>query len=216
MLRHSAESATPSENLSLIAKLIHKGIRLFSALIEKVEVRQKKVGCLTGEGVRLYPESRIENHRRDPTAIVIGAGSHIQGQLRVFGHGGKICIGESCFIGEDSRIRSAASITVGNRVQISHAVNVQDSNSHSLSAASRHLHYKQILSSGHPSTLEDVPCSPITIEDDVWIGFGATLLKGVRIGKGAIIGAASVVTKDVPAYTIVVGNPARVVGQAKP
>jgi acetyltransferase-like isoleucine patch superfamily enzyme len=48
----------------------------------------------------------------------------------------------------------------------------------------------------------------IQVEDDVWIGFGAILLSGIRIGKGAVIGAAAVVTKDVPPYAIVAGNPA--------
>lgn len=52
---------------------------------------------------------------------------------------------------------------------------------------------------------------PIVIEDDVWVGAGAFVLKGVTIGRGAIVGAGAVVTKDVPPYAIVVGNPARVV-----
>ncbi|MES0123192.1 hypothetical protein NKL05_13970 [Mesorhizobium sp. C420B] len=52
------------------------------------------------------------------------------------------------------------------------------------------------------------PEDAIHVEDDVWIGFGATVLSGIRIGKGAVVGAAAVVTKDVPPYAIVVGNPA--------
>lgn len=51
----------------------------------------------------------------------------------------------------------------------------------------------------------------ITIEDDVWIGANATLLKGVNIGRGAVVAAGSVVTKHVPAFTVVAGTPARVV-----
>uniref|UniRef100_UPI00313FFBA6 DapH/DapD/GlmU-related protein n=1 Tax=uncultured Nitrospira sp. TaxID=157176 RepID=UPI00313FFBA6 len=51
----------------------------------------------------------------------------------------------------------------------------------------------------------------IVIEDDVWIGANAIILKGVRIGKGTIVGAGAVVTKEVPPYSVVVGNPARVV-----
>jgi len=51
----------------------------------------------------------------------------------------------------------------------------------------------------------------LVIEDDAWIGFKATILKGVHIGRGAIVAAGSVVTHDVPAWTIVAGNPARVV-----
>lgn len=50
---------------------------------------------------------------------------------------------------------------------------------------------------------------PIVIEDKVWIGIGATVLPGVRIGYGAIVGANSVVTHDVPPMTVVGGNPAR-------
>ncbi len=59
---------------------------------------------------------------------------------------------------------------------------------------------------GHPATRGDV-----IIGNDVWIGFGATILSGITIGDGAAIGACSVVTKDVPPYAIVAGNPAHLV-----
>jgi maltose O-acetyltransferase len=108
-------------------------------------------------------------------------------------------------------------VKIGNRVLISHGVNIHDNNSHSLSAARRAEHFQQILfGRGHPSVLDDVPAAPIVIEDDVWVGFNSTILKGVTIGRGAVIGAATVVTKDVEPYAIVVGNPARVIGQARP
>ena len=55
---------------------------------------------------------------------------------------------------------------------------------------------------------------PVTIEDDVWIGIGAIILKGTRIGRGARIGAGSVVTHDVPAGATVAGNPARLIAEA--
>jgi serine acetyltransferase len=59
---------------------------------------------------------------------------------------------------------------------------------------------------GHPSCKGD-----IIIENDVWIGAKATIMSGVRIGNGAIVAAGSVVSKDVPPYAIVAGNPAKVV-----
>lgn len=62
------------------------------------------------------------------------------------------------------------------------------------------------VANGFPSSRGD-----IRIEDDVWIGFGATVLSGVTIGHGAVIGAMSLVTRDIPAFAIAVGNPAKVV-----
>jgi maltose O-acetyltransferase len=56
---------------------------------------------------------------------------------------------------------------------------------------------------------------PITIEDDVWIGSRVTLLPGITVGRGVIVGAGSVVTKSVPPYSIVGGNPAREIGKRK-
>jgi len=53
--------------------------------------------------------------------------------------------------------------------------------------------------------------APVVIANKVWIGFNASILKGVTIGEGAIVGACSVVTRDVPPFSIVAGNPARVV-----
>jgi acetyltransferase-like isoleucine patch superfamily enzyme len=57
---------------------------------------------------------------------------------------------------------------------------------------------------------------PVTIKDGAWINFGAIVLKGVTIGEGAVVAAGAVVTKDVPANTVVAGNPARVVKALSP
>ena len=56
---------------------------------------------------------------------------------------------------------------------------------------------------------------PIIIGDDVWIGTCSIVLPGVKIGKGSVVGAGSVVTKDVPDYCVVAGNPARIIKQRK-
>lgn len=67
--------------------------------------------------------------------------------------------------------------------------------------------FKAKLLSGHEK--EAVSKGDIIIEDDVWIGYGSTIMSGVRIGQGAIIGAGAIVTKDIPAYAIAGGIPAR-------
>lgn len=202
--------------MNLALTVLRKALRAPVRIFELLESRRKLEMCLAGDDVCLYPASRIENNQSRQDAIVIGAHSKILGHLVVLRHGGRINIGESCFIGEYSRIWSAHSIAIGNRVLISHNVNIHDHNSHSHSAAARHVHFNQIFSEGHPEILNDVSSAPIVIEDDAWIGFNATILKGVTIGRGAVIGACSVVTKNVAPYTIVAGNPAKVIGQSRP
>lgn len=70
----------------------------------------------------------------------------------------------------------------------------------------------QILTNNHDEKQHRILlCKPVVIKKNAWIGAGVTILPGVTIGENAIVGAAAVVTKDVPANTIVVGNPARMV-----
>jgi acetyltransferase-like isoleucine patch superfamily enzyme len=186
-------------------------------LSRALQEHRKKLKCVVGDDVVLFPASQIDNFVGRKDAISIGAHSRIHGQLLTFAHGGRISLGGFCFVGEHSRIWSAAAITIGSRVLISHNVNIHDNHSHSLSAANRHLHVKQIFSGGHPRVMEDPPiAAPIVIEDDAWLGFNSTVLTGVTVGQGAVVGAGAMVTKDVPPYSIVVGNPARVVGHARP
>jgi acetyltransferase-like isoleucine patch superfamily enzyme len=166
--------------------------------------------CVLAEDVVLLPTARILNASGSSERILIGRQSLIGGELFVSAHGGQISIGESCFVGPGTRVWSARCIRIGNRVLISHNVNVFDSLTHSLSPRARHAHFQAIATTGHPKVI-DLAEEPVTIGDDAWIGAGAIILKGVSIGNCAIIGAGSVVTHDVPEATIVAGNPARTV-----
>ncbi len=72
----------------------------------------------------------------------------------------------------------------------------------------------QIISNNHdPYDRSVLTCKPVLIKKGAWIGAGASIMPGVTIGKFAIVGAASVVTHDVPDYAVVVGSPARVIKQ---
>lgn len=104
----------------------------------------------------------------------------------------ELYIGKGAFINTNLLAMARGGITIEDNVQI--AANVQ------------------LLSNNHdPYDRQVLTCRPITIRKGAWIGAGATILPGVTIGKHAIVGAASVVTKDVPDYGVVVGNPAKVI-----
>jgi len=166
--------------------------------------------CLRGVGSQIGRNARIINIGGPSNRISIGARSIVDGELLVFPHGGSISLGEWCYVGSGTRIWSGGSIEIGNRVLISNNVSIVDNLTHPISPKARHKQFQQIYSSGHPKDIE-LDDQPVRILDDAWIAMGATILRGVTIGRGAIVGAASVVTRDVPDYTIVAGNPARVI-----
>jgi len=120
--------------------------------------------------------------------------SHLgRSQLEV-GAGGVLRIGNHVFINTGSTISAKVEITIGDRVQIANGVSILDSDFHGLE--DRH---------------SPPPAEPIRIEDDVWIATRAIVLKGVTIGRGAVVAAGAVVTSDVAPYTLVGGVPARLI-----
>jgi acetyltransferase-like isoleucine patch superfamily enzyme len=163
----------------------------------------------------VHPTATVHNIRKQRHAIRVGANTHLKGELLTFAHGGEISIGEYCYVGEQSHIWSAARISIGDRVLISHNVNIFDSLTHPVNPVERHRHYHQIITCGHPGQV-DLAEAPVRIGNDAWIGCLVVILKGVTIGEGAIVGAGSVVTKDVPPFTVVAGNPAKVVREFGP
>jgi acetyltransferase-like isoleucine patch superfamily enzyme len=130
---------------------------------------------------------------------IIGLGTLLilesQGGLRT-----RLQIGHHTVINEYNNIRAAGGgVTIGNYCQIAQFCTLVSSN-HSTETASYMIEA--------PWAKEKIS---IDIEDDVWIGSNSVILPGVRIGRGAVIGAGSVVTKDVPPHCIYAGNPARLI-----
>jgi acetyltransferase-like isoleucine patch superfamily enzyme len=111
---------------------------------------------------------------------------------------GQIQVGDRVFIGPHCTLFGAGGIEIGNDVLISPGT-IITSHQHSFDDLER------------PIRDQPVQFAPVVIEHGVWIGAGAVVLPGVRIGQGAVIGAGAVVTRDVPPNAVVVGVPARVV-----
>ena len=153
--------------------------------------------------------------------LFVDENSIVQGNFIFESKGGKITIGKECFIGNSTFI-SHSGIIIGNHVTIAWGSTIYDHDSHSLNYFDRRKdiedEYKDITCGRNFIEHKDwtnVKTAPIIINDDAWIGMNCIILKGVTIGQGAIIGAGSVVTHDVPAWSVVVGNPAKVVKYLK-
>lgn len=131
---------------------------------------------------------------------------------------GELTIGDNVHIGGATFI-SRNKIEIHNDVTMAWGIIIYDHNSHSIYWEERKRDNNQcyddyINCNGNNVANKDwsfVTDSPIIIESKVWIGFDVTILKGITIGEGAVIGAKSVVTKNVEPWTVVAGNPAIVV-----
>jgi acetyltransferase-like isoleucine patch superfamily enzyme len=198
-------------------KLLYYFFYLAKVVLGKVLNFINDLACkndvIFSKGVRFKMSAKVENISKNPANIVIDENTIVEGKLLVFKYGGKISIGKNVYIGIGSNIWSGEYVQIGNNVLISHNVNIIDTNSHELDYKERAERYESLLKNGHPRDKASIITGQIIIEDYAWISFGVTILKNVRIGKGAIIAAGSVVTKDVPAFSTVAGNPAKIVKQ---
>lgn len=122
----------------------------------------------------------------------IGCGNRIWLQVR---KGARLSIGSHSGI-SNTAITCQSEITIGNNVFIGSGCRIYDTDFHSLKVEERRQNIK-------------ARCKPVKISDNVFLGSGVTVLKGVCIGEGSVVGANAVVTKDIPAHQIWAGNPAR-------
>ena len=131
------------------------------------------------------------NLQREIFKDKIGVGSRVMSPLTAV-RPNKVTIGKNVVVMNGCLMMSVGTITIDDNVQI--AANVQ------------------LISNNHdPYERNVITCKPVHICKGAWVGAGSTILPGVTVGKRAIVGAASVVTKDVPDYAVAVGNPAKVI-----
>lgn len=179
-------------------------------------------------GLDIHHSVFVEN----PHSIVFGVNNSIseQSKLRSL-DGGKILLGDNVWLGKSLLIESFQGCTlkighnssiqahgfIGGQVRIGNAVVVAPNFFASSTAhVFNHIPYLPIKEQDdifHSQQSWEKRHSPINIEDDCWIGINVAVMRGVTIGRGSIIGANAVVTKDIPPYSIAVGNPARAIKQ---
>lgn len=166
-------------------------------------------GAMVDPSVLVGPSACCANALGEPARIQVAAGTVLRGILRVDAFGdGHVHIGRHCYIGDDTIISAAAGIEIGDHVLVAHGVQIFDNNSHPRTAANRQAHFEAVLVGRAGNAVID--CAPVHIGDGAWIGMNSLIMKGVRIGAGAVIAAGSVVVSDVPAGWLAGGNPARV------
>ncbi len=191
---------------------------MIAGLIEKYLIARKKRywnklgGIFLDGNVKIFKETILQP---SSGTIRIGKNSCVRGVLVNMDDGNKcgdIKIGENCYIGHDSRIWSLDNIIVGNNVLIAHNVNIFDNDTHPINALERREHAQYMIwGVGELKDYSSLRRAEIIIEDDSWIGCNSTILKGVKVGRGAIVAAGSVVTHDVKPWNTVAGNPAQII-----
>ena len=150
-------------------------------------------------------------YRRPPAKLTIGSGTIFGGSIASDRPEAEVSIGDNTFIG-NSLFVCASGIFIGDDVLISWGCTIVDHDSHSTDWINRCKDVEHTMRGF--KDWSQVKIRPVVIGNKAWVGFNVIILKGVNVGEGAIVGAGSVVTKDVPAYSVVAGNPARIVGQA--
>lgn len=140
--------------------------------------------------------------------VEIGSHCIINSRIVFDSPNGQVKLGDRCYLGA-SLLVCHTGITLGDDVVISWGVTIVDHDSHALDWEHRKTDVTDWARG--LKRWDFVTIRPVCIGNKVWIGFGASILKGVTVGEGAVIGAHSVVTRDVPPFTIVAGNPARII-----
>jgi len=148
---------------------------------------------------------------RDP-ALTIGDNSTMEVVHFAIGKAGRIRIGDYCYF-IDTVLLCEEELIIGNYVVMSWNVTIADTDFHPIAPAERIADAIACSTLGGGRPRPEIKRKPVIIEDAVWIGPGATILKGARVGAGAFIEPGAMVTRDVPPRARVMGNPAQIIGE---
>jgi len=150
-----------------------------------------------------------------PNAVKYGRGaSTYLGTMFDVGPQGRVELGEYALV-HGARIICDAEVIIGDYALISWNVVFMDTYRLPFDSCQRRKELELVSGRSSRIAFAPVPATPIRVERNVWIGFDACVLPGVTIGEGSVVGAKSVVTESVPPFTVVAGNPARVIRELK-
>lgn len=201
-------------HLSLLRQL-----RRFESRKSMIDSINKFSGKIRNKYRRMYYSKRMNTNSQNftiggvivnnPRCIYIGKGVGIGDgtflgpviEYAGIAYNPKIVIGDGTWVGKHCSIASIEKVEIGKNVLFAGHVHITD-HSHGYEDIERPIKPQRLICKG-----------PVIIEDDCWLGFSSEILSGVHIGRHSIVAARAVVTKDVPPYSIVAGNPARIVKQ---
>jgi len=149
--------------------------------------------------------------RRDP-GLIIGTHCTIDGVHFAIGEEGRVEIGDYCYF-TNAVLLCELELCIGSYVVIGWNATLADTDFHPIAPAERIADAIACSPLGKGLLRPEIIRRPVVIEDDVWIGPNATILKGVHIGAGAFVEAGTMVIRDVPPRTRVMGNPAQIMGE---
>lgn len=204
-----------SSVFSKLRRLISKGKTVSKAEQDYLFLTQSGVETEVGF-VELYGKPII--HKCPGSRIVLGKGTVLVSDnsynplgvnhpviISTLTPNAEIIVGDGVGLSGTS-IASSCSVKIGDFCQIGANSNIIDNDMHSLSPSNRVNNSVQI---------SELPSYPITIENNVWVGLGSTILKGVTIGENTVVGACSVVNKSMPSNCVCAGVPAAIIREIK-
>lgn len=186
------------------------------SVLRSLRERRARVTVRGRTRVAVHPTAKVNYQGMSGArfaVLEVGEGSTFAGTIAADRPEAEVRIGRHSFIG-GSMLVCAKSITIGDDVLVSWGCTIVDHGSHSVEWSERAADVRAWHVGDKDWT--HVRIAPVVIGDKAWLGFNVIVLPGVTIGEGAVVGAGSVVTRDVPAWTVVAGNPAREIRRLEP
>jgi acetyltransferase-like isoleucine patch superfamily enzyme len=155
-----------------------------------------------GHGAGIGRNATLRANTDESPGIELGRDVSINDAVVINANRGRVIVGDRSWLGPFCLVYGNGGVTIGRDVLVAGHSSI-NTVSHSIDRCDIPVNDQPVL------------IDPVVIEDDVWIGLNAVILQGVTIGRGTIVGAGAVVNKSIPAWSIAVGVPARVIGRRK-